>query len=355
MQTDELAAVPEKILVAGSRKIQSNYEEISKLARMIGAKIVRTTNWILLNGGASEESSEGNLSIDYLVCTGAEEELQQSRNQKPEERILTIHPKEPDKSLHCIGKVEITKRATEYLRRFDLVAQAEAIITIEGGVKGTKDIVELGMALQKPVLPIACTGGKSREAWYEYEEEILRMFRMEEKPPKEYEMLTTKGLDIPSELSELLITKISDILKPECFIAMPFAEEFNSVYVEAIKPALIRAGYNPVRADYIHRPGDIMDQMIQHIHNASIFVADITNLNANVMYEIGMADTLGKPLVLIWESDQMGEIKDKLPFDIGHRRIIKYKKGAWKELDDGIYKFAKKPTQMDGGKAIYDI
>src|SRR5919108_573598 len=58
--TDEPRTVSQKVLVAGSRKIRTNNDdEISTLAKLIGAKIMQVDNWTLLNGGASETSSEG--------------------------------------------------------------------------------------------------------------------------------------------------------------------------------------------------------------------------------------------------------------------------------------------------------
>ena len=58
METDKPNAVFQKILVAGSKKIQSNYKEISVISKTIGAKII-DANWILLNGGASKKLFRG--------------------------------------------------------------------------------------------------------------------------------------------------------------------------------------------------------------------------------------------------------------------------------------------------------
>jgi hypothetical protein len=169
-------------------------------------------DWIMLNGGASRTSSEGiKLSVDHLACIGAQDELSKLGGQKVEDRILTLHPEKVDQPLHRIGRVEIIKQATPLLRRFDLVERADAILTIEGAI-GTQDIIERGMGLQKPVLPIACTGGKSREAWDHYEKDILQKFGIK-KPSREYDMLITKGLDSPSELSDLVIKLIKDKLQ----------------------------------------------------------------------------------------------------------------------------------------------
>lgn len=103
---------------------------------------------------------------------------------------------------HNIGKIE-TAGETARERRYNLVKKADAIIAIEGSI-GTADIIERGMGLKKPVLPIRCTGGKSKKAWNDDEQAILQNFDLK-KTSKEYKLLTANGLDNPEELSDLVI------------------------------------------------------------------------------------------------------------------------------------------------------
>jgi hypothetical protein len=335
MKSGKSASPIQTILVAGSKEIQNNFEEKSLLAKQIGAKIMHIDNWILLNGGALGVgvSDENPRTIDHLVCIGAQEELKIIGGSVTE-RILTLHPKQSNHPLHTIGRVEVTKRQTPAFRRFDLVARADAIITIEG-VTGTKEIIELGMALEKPVLPIPCTGGRSKDAWDEYESDILHMFRIS-KTSTQYELLN-KGLNIPLKVSELIINLIHDKLKPACFVAMPLRKEFDCIYHEAIVPALLKSGYNTIRADHILQTGNIIEQIIEFVRKSSICLADITDLNPNVMYELGMADMLGKPVILISQSGDNGRFKDKPPFDISVKRIIKYDVSSLGKLLNEIY------------------
>ena len=216
--TDKPRTVSQKeVLVAGSSRIQDdNYEQIKTLAKMIGAKIMQVDNWILLNGGASEKSSDGSLmSVDELVCIGAKDELRKYGDHKLEkEKILTLHPEKGDKPLHDIGNVEVDKGADPFLRRRHLAERADVIVTIEGGPIGTKEIVDYALKeLKKPVLPISCTGGTSRKAWEDNESNILQTFGIEN-PSEDYEMLTTtKGLANIEKLSDVVIKITKDKLK----------------------------------------------------------------------------------------------------------------------------------------------
>ncbi len=336
------------ILIAGSKKIRKDsdgyWKEKMELAKAIGIGIVSKDNWILLNGGAFKDSpGEDSTAVDYLACEAAKEELE--KRGSIDDRIITVHPfEESPRPLHEIGKVVKSKRATSALRRFDLVAKADAIITIEGG-KGTKDMIELAMALGKPVLPIRCTDGTSEEAWKNYEDEIMGEFGIE-KESDDYDLLT-KGLEQTSQLSESVIEIINKRLRPNCFVAMSFDEESREIYDNAIAPALKSSGFNPVRADYIAKVGNILDHMIESIRNSSAFLADISRFNPNVMYELGMAESLGKPVIIIYEnadaigSDQMKyDDRSNIPIDIIIKRRINYNRKKIDILKDEISKFS---------------
>ncbi len=104
-----------------------------------------------------------------------------------------------------------------------------------------------------------------------------------------------------------------------CFVLMPFAPELTGVYRNAIKPAAEAAGLRCERADDTARPGVIVDQIDESIWQARVIVADLTDLNPNVMQEVGFARAREKPVVFITQ----GEFRD-LPFDIRHYRAYRY-------------------------------
>lgn len=105
-----------------------------------------------------------------------------------------------------------------------------------------------------------------------------------------------------------------------CFVLMPFSDErVAKVYLSVIEPALRAAHLEPNRAD--ERYGaDVMHDIWAGLNEARLVVADLTGRNANVFYEIGIAHTLGKPLILL--SADGGE---KIPFDINRFRHILYR------------------------------
>lgn len=96
--------------------------------------------------------------------------------------------------------------------------------------------------------------------------------------------------------------------KPTAFVMMPFAEEFTDVYEELIRTAL--DGYEVYRADSRLDERNILEKIVRGIEDADLVIADLTTLNANVMYELGVAHALGKPTVMITQTLL------NLPFDV---------------------------------------
>jgi hypothetical protein len=112
--------------------------------------------------------------------------------------------------------------------------------------------------------------------------------------------------------------KISNQL-PKAFIVMQFTEEFNSLYVEIIKPICEKFGYEVVRADNMFTNGLLIEDITSAIKECSLVLADITPDNPNVYYEVGYAHAINKPTIMLCD-----KIRNKLPFDISGFRCIFY-------------------------------
>jgi len=103
-----------------------------------------------------------------------------------------------------------------------------------------------------------------------------------------------------------------------CFYLCPFSEPFNTVYSEHVVPAVKELGHTISRADEIFGTQPIIEDIWEGINTAEIILADVTGRNPNVMYEIGMAHTVGKPVIIITQTI------DDVPFDLKHFRCIVY-------------------------------
>jgi hypothetical protein len=104
-----------------------------------------------------------------------------------------------------------------------------------------------------------------------------------------------------------------------CFVMMPFAEPIGGYYALIYEPAIKKAGLTPVRADTdIFGTGKIIDQIWAGLRRAKVLVAELSGRNPNVLYELGLAHALHKPVVLISSNEP------DVPFDVRHVRVIYY-------------------------------
>lgn len=108
---------------------------------------------------------------------------------------------------------------------------------------------------------------------------------------------------------------------PTCFVIQPFNSKFDKRYRDVYKPALEKAGLDPYRVDQDPSTEGVMDSIELKIRDATICLADITADNPNVWYELGYAFAAGRSVVMVCSSEREG----KLPFDIQHQTVIKYK------------------------------
>lgn len=103
-----------------------------------------------------------------------------------------------------------------------------------------------------------------------------------------------------------------------CFVAMPFNPLFKSEYENIIQPAIVELGLECVRGDEIYSQQRIMDDIWLSIRSCRLVVAELTSRNPNVLYEIGLAHALGKPVIILTRNSE------DVPFDLKDLRYLFY-------------------------------
>jgi tetratricopeptide (TPR) repeat protein len=136
-------------------------------------------------------------------------------------------------------------------------------------------------------------------------------------------------------------------MKPRVFVVMPFGNKqvraasaaaegkpalealfvnYDDVYQQLVAPALVSADCEPFRADQESAAGDIRTDMFFELVTADFVVADVSILNPNVFYELGIRHGVGPRGVAHihggWE---------KQPFDIVPDRLFKYDGTLWEK------------------------
>lgn len=121
------------------------------------------------------------------------------------------------------------------------------------------------------------------------------------------------------------LEKLTEKEKPVCFVIMPISDahgyepgHFGRVYEHILKPAIVAAGYLPIRADDTIKTDYIAVGIIQKIVESEMVICDFSARNPNVMYELGIRHAFNKPVALIKDRRT-----DKV-FDIQGLRYVEY-------------------------------
>ncbi len=136
------------------------------------------------------------------------------------------------------------------------------------------------------------------------------------------------ALDVLELIDSLHSDYFADPDKKRCFVIMPFGKkldeagvevDFDEVYKTFIKPTVEAEGLTCVRCDQVDEAGNIHKRMFQLIWQADVAIADVSMLNPNVFYELGIRHALRKAVTIIIRNKHA-----RLPFNIANMTAIEY-------------------------------
>ncbi|CAM1354466.1 hypothetical protein [Tenacibaculum halocynthiae] len=151
-----------------------------------------------------------------------------------------------------------------------------------------------------------------------------------------------------AELNEVSAKSLLDIYLKiytksiDVFVAMKYygvdeVASYNSIYSRAV--ARIKKENPDINIKLLkimtHNGAtkNIISKMIKEIENCSIFIADVTERNPNVAYELGYARSMNKPTIIVQKHDDPTEI----PFDYAQDFRKTYNIGAPDSLENLAY------------------
>lgn len=130
---------------------------------------------------------------------------------------------------------------------------------------------------------------------------------------------------------------------PLCFVIGPIGKDGSSErkHADLLLNAVIKLileneefGYKVKRADEDADPGMITDRIIADIIHSPLVVADLTDLNPNALYELGIRHSTELPTI------HMAKLGTALPFDnIAHRTIF-VDLGDWSSIEQARERLA---------------
>ncbi|MFH1617923.1 MAG: hypothetical protein ABIB65_05065, partial [Candidatus Margulisiibacteriota bacterium] len=109
----------------------------------------------------------------------------------------------------------------------------------------------------------------------------------------------------------------------KCFVAIDFADEYDSVYKQAIEPVLRTKDFEPIYLKEKDHNKLIDDEIIVGIESSRFIIAEFSSVNPNVYFEAGYARALN--LEVIGLCSERAYNDEKLQFDVEHYSAIIYK------------------------------
>src|SRR5258708_911058 len=103
-------------------------------------------------------------------------------------------------------------------------------------------------------------------------------------------------------------------------------EEALEIFETIVRPACEALGMDPVRANKISKAGEITEQIFQRLRDDEVVIADVTDANPNVMYELGLRHSRDLLTVPIGE-------QGRLPFDISVIRTVRFKREEYSMIE----------------------
>ncbi|UTY27097.1 hypothetical protein [Treponema denticola] len=113
------------------------------------------------------------------------------------------------------------------------------------------------------------------------------------------------------------------------FVLMPFSDEFTDIYESGIKTVALEYNVNAERLDDQLYDCNMLEQIYNQIDKSDFIIADMSQRNPNVFYEVGYADSKKKLIILLTQN------ANDIPFDLKQRPHVIYE-GSIKKLKDQL-------------------
>jgi hypothetical protein len=140
--------------------------------------------------------------------------------------------------------------------------------------------------------------------------------------------------------------------KPKCFVIIQIGKDGSEARLKSdrvLKYIVTKAlgdKYEVQRADDIRQPGTVTVQIIEQLLEAPLVVADLSDWNANVYYELAIRHAVKKPVVHLITKGQ------EAPFDVNQMRYVSYDIAAPESIEEAERELRDHVSAIEAGAAL---
>lgn len=141
--------------------------------------------------------------------------------------------------------------------------------------------------------------------------------------------------------------------RPTIFVISPIGTSGSAGFLKAktvltyiIKKAFPQESWEVIRADDEASPDSITRKVIDRIHNSDYIVADLSDHNPNVFYELAVAHGYQKRIITLIEAGQ------SIPFDVNDQRTIDYDLTDPASVDSAIKRLIASQRHLEGASEL---
>lgn len=308
-----------RIAIYGGTKLQPG---VVRFVARLTRRLLEFPDVVVVSGGFGHyKRHPDRISVDRAV---AEEAVSLLDPRQLGERFETWLPA-PSLDRRSIVRLKHGKvrelAGSAQSRRFVLANEVDAIVTVSGA-ENTVTVLELALAIGKPAIPVAFTGGASARMWKRNQQALAGSLRLGDNTVLRLER-TPRGAADRDRLALDVARAAHAAAERRCLVLMPFGRGHDGFYGSTLRPAIQAAGFVARRIDKDEYSGNIPTLFLSSLERAHAVLVDVTGANPNVMYELGQVHARStEPPAVILRQRLTPQASMRLPFYLRHERLI---------------------------------
>lgn len=277
----------------------------------LGAEIIARGHRLLGAAQTILDQRLADAAAKALAKPGAQEEMIQSwidKGVKPAHSIGRIMPSarkswDPGDSVQGVPEP---------------VERADVVILITG-FQGTRRAYWWSIAANKAVLPVAYFGGAAEEIFHRelasFDAKYGRRMRKED-----FEQLSMLGSDYAAKARRVVALAEDIAHSQNVCVAMSYSKsddirtQLENAF-DVFEQATQKFDYKCSKVTEKNTEGKITNEIVASLTHAGFVIVDLTEVKPNVMYELGLADGMGKPVIVTAREGT------ELPFDVKDKPV----------------------------------